>query len=707
MAMQTLIETFQRWRAGDLHRTDPDHAPASSSAQRETVDRRSADVPPAVARAAKYRVEGGRETVEAFLVAFILALLFRAFLAEVFVIPTGSMAPTLMGAHKDIFCDQCQTRFEVGASQENSSGRTVVVGGVCPNCRRLNSLDLAGNSDHKTFNGDRIVVNKYAYTLAEPKRWDVIVFKFPGNPKQNYIKRLVGLPNETLTLNHGDVYRTGLDNDSAGDTNNAPPEILRKPADKMLSMSHLVYDTAFQSPALIAANYPARWQPWRPAAKRPPTDSWQIERTDDSMTATLDTASDDPAWLRYFHRWPNDLQWDTAIDGGSLASVDPYAGRAVTDYYAYNSAANVSVSAVYDRAPERPAEQQRRRGNFRRLIDGVKNWTTPTSYNDRYDSGGAILPLRPARYDLRDAKAAHGPREGLHWVGDLMLTADIEFGSAEPSVSGAPICTMEIVEAGIQYQCRFDLSTATATLLVRENGRSVHWQTDPPVAPTNVRTGGSARIRMCNYDQMIRVWVDDEELSFDRDTRFDAALFRDVVDDRPHWRPDHPLDASPLGLAVAGCSAVVKHLRIDRDQYYIASRGQSRSTNSEYDVRSAWRWGGGNPEHAIQDLMGTPEIWDTFDFWSARMTQSYSMGQGQYFPMGDNSPGSLDARSWAGTKPKLALPRDIIQDAWRWHDVHYVPRNLLVGKAVFILWPHPWTSPLPFTPDLGQIEMIR
>ena len=51
--------------------------------------------------------EGYRETVEAIVVAFILALLVRGFEAEAFVIPTGSMAPTLMGRHKEITCPQC------------------------------------------------------------------------------------------------------------------------------------------------------------------------------------------------------------------------------------------------------------------------------------------------------------------------------------------------------------------------------------------------------------------------------------------------------------------------------------------------------------------------------------------------------------------------------------------------------------------------
>ena len=60
----------------------------------------------------------GRETVESLVIAFTLALLFRAFEAEAFVIPTGSMAPTLMGRHKDLDCSECKFNFQAGASRE-------------------------------------------------------------------------------------------------------------------------------------------------------------------------------------------------------------------------------------------------------------------------------------------------------------------------------------------------------------------------------------------------------------------------------------------------------------------------------------------------------------------------------------------------------------------------------------------------------------
>src|SRR5512147_697097 len=59
-----------------------------------------------------------RETVESIAIAFVLAFLFRTFEAEAFVIPTGSMAPTLMGRHKDLECPKCHYNFQVSASEE-------------------------------------------------------------------------------------------------------------------------------------------------------------------------------------------------------------------------------------------------------------------------------------------------------------------------------------------------------------------------------------------------------------------------------------------------------------------------------------------------------------------------------------------------------------------------------------------------------------
>ena len=70
-----------------------------------------------------------------------------------------------------------------------------------------------------SFKGDRILVMMFPYDLpflpgsSPPERWDVVVFRYPEEPEVSYIKRLVGLPGETIRITHGDIYvkRPGSD----------------------------------------------------------------------------------------------------------------------------------------------------------------------------------------------------------------------------------------------------------------------------------------------------------------------------------------------------------------------------------------------------------------------------------------------------------------------------------------------------------------
>ena len=102
---------------------------------------------------AEPRKDGVRETVESVVIAFVLAFLFRTFEAEAFVIPTGSMAPTLMGRHKDLACANCGFEYQVNASDEvdKTSNRqrkyrgtnepVTVMSSTCPICRY--TMDIA------------------------------------------------------------------------------------------------------------------------------------------------------------------------------------------------------------------------------------------------------------------------------------------------------------------------------------------------------------------------------------------------------------------------------------------------------------------------------------------------------------------------------------------------------------------------------------
>lgn len=55
------------------------------------------------------------------------------------------------------------------------------------------------------YQGDYLLVDEISYRFSNPERGDVIIFKFPGNPSQFFIKRIIGLPNETITIEEGEV----------------------------------------------------------------------------------------------------------------------------------------------------------------------------------------------------------------------------------------------------------------------------------------------------------------------------------------------------------------------------------------------------------------------------------------------------------------------------------------------------------------------
>jgi signal peptidase I len=56
-----------------------------------------------------------------------------------------------------------------------------------------------------------ILVNKLAYRLGDFQRGDIVVFHFPGDPREDYIKRVIGLPGDTVDIRDGKVYVNGLE----------------------------------------------------------------------------------------------------------------------------------------------------------------------------------------------------------------------------------------------------------------------------------------------------------------------------------------------------------------------------------------------------------------------------------------------------------------------------------------------------------------
>ena len=69
---------------------------------------------------------------------------------------------------------------------------------------------IEGQSMEPNFHhGQYLLVNKMAYRLGEHKRGDVIVFRYPNNPTQDYIKRVIGLPGDTIEILDGVLFVNG------------------------------------------------------------------------------------------------------------------------------------------------------------------------------------------------------------------------------------------------------------------------------------------------------------------------------------------------------------------------------------------------------------------------------------------------------------------------------------------------------------------
>ena len=102
-----------------------------------------------------------RENLESLLWAVAVALAIRTFIMAPFKIPSGSMRPTLI-------------------------------------------------------EGDRILVNKFIYHFRPPQRGDILVFRYPEDPKRPFIKRLAALGGDTVEIREGKVIVNGQPLDGTG-----------------------------------------------------------------------------------------------------------------------------------------------------------------------------------------------------------------------------------------------------------------------------------------------------------------------------------------------------------------------------------------------------------------------------------------------------------------------------------------------------------
>ena len=70
----------------------------------------------------------------------------------------------------------------------------------------INADIPSGSMENTIMTGDRIIGNRLAYISGEPKRGDIIIFKYPDDETQNFAKRIIGLPGEKVDIIDGKVY---------------------------------------------------------------------------------------------------------------------------------------------------------------------------------------------------------------------------------------------------------------------------------------------------------------------------------------------------------------------------------------------------------------------------------------------------------------------------------------------------------------------
>lgn len=73
-------------------------------------------------------------------------------------------------------------------------------------CILINATVPSGSMEKTIHKHSRMVGWRLSYVFSEPKRRDIIIFKYPDNPEENYVKRVIGLPGETLEIRDGIVY---------------------------------------------------------------------------------------------------------------------------------------------------------------------------------------------------------------------------------------------------------------------------------------------------------------------------------------------------------------------------------------------------------------------------------------------------------------------------------------------------------------------
>lgn len=577
---------------------------------RATSDRHSTDDHIADQAKKPEHRDSPREIAETIVFVTVLVLLLKTFVAEAFVIPTGSMAETLYGIQRMVVCDQCKYRFPVNCSAEVDppAGRlpSEITGCFCPNC--MNPMTWTKATAPAWSSGDRVLVAKFLYDrdyLSAPDRHQVIVFKYPKEPQQgstamNYIKRCVGLPGETIAIFGGDLYVTSslkyphrrpndnplarhtpdqmFPNDESalelfrgslqrcmdGQPREGDFEIVRKAPAVMLEMRRIVFDNDHQ-PADLAAAGVRRWD-------LPADASWKGDDPASPKRFRFSHDASDWSWMTYAHRLGTKNR---------LASSDTRTRVEMLEQVWHHHHRLVNV-------PEYP------QADDRCLITNLLGYNTGVG-----DPNQELLGL--------------GAR--LYWASDLMLDLELKVESDRGQLA------LELSKGIDRFQAIFDVATGECTLIrqtgTSEDDRQRH-RRELARRPTKIKGPGTYRVRLANFDSRLTVWVD-RSLPFGDGVAYDPSRTLGPT-------TENDIQA-PARIGAKEGQFQVAHVTLWRDTFYV------------HTDRSL----------ATIEVDGTPQS-----------LQTYYVQPGHYMCLGDNSASSSDSREWGLVPERLLLGRALV-----------------------------------------------
>lgn len=629
---------------------------------------------------------GIRDTVESIWVAIVLALVLRGFLLEAFVIPTGSMAPRLLGQHLHLHCPDCAYDFPFGVAFDESANERRVTGPLarCPNCRTQVNYD-----NMAIRGGDRVLVLKYLYQFRQPQRWDVVVFKDPQGNRQNYIKRLVGLPGEVLRIVQGDVYAKSvedLNGDGVRDWRDLG--VVDVTNDGVVDWRDLILADYNRDGKRDARDLAAAYG--EEAAQRLQDVNGDGRRDESDLIAPLTNLEGwrilrKPTWVQkvmWQILFDNDYQpangairyqpWEplwTAAQGGW--DLGPQTGGAM------DGDADGFDGRLGQRRVFRYLGGPRRAVQFAADRDEVFRATNPYNFEqlDRQN-------VRPTDY-----------------CGDLKLEATVLPGE-EPT-------DVRFLLSNLDHQVAAEIKAdGSARLLYRrtEPGEEsdMPWADARVLAETKLppfRQGEPVHLALTHADYRVHLWVDGKQAmaSADGDYGPDLQAIVQAIRERTIAPPHVAIEAEggPLELW---------HIRVLRDVYYTSPQLSSATDPRDFLGSALEQYGRSVYPGELENRPGWATLHNPIVLRQFDQRADFD----EFFMLGDNSSASHDSRLWVRAAPTLRLYDEESQPQYQ---LGTVPRYNLIGKAFFVYWPAgnplPWLRDLPIVPNVGKMRRVN